>query len=77
MLMKEKTIIIRNGKIYILRPVADLLDDVCNTCDLQDMCMMDTRSLNLLVLCETAENPYATHFKEFKGKIKEFIKELK
>ena len=77
MFMKENTIIIRNGKIYILQPVADLLDDVCDTCDLQDLCMNSTTGLKLLDLCESFTNPDMTHFKEFKGKIIDLIKKMK
>lgn len=73
--MKEnKTMIIRKGKIYILQPIDDPLDDVCDTCDLRDMCMSDIRSLNLLVLCESVLDPDIAHFKEFKGKFGDLLK---
>ena len=77
-IMKQgNTMIIRNGKIFVLQPVDDPLDDVCGTCDLVDLCMSNMKSINLLSLCEEFVNPDEMHFKKFKGSIEEFVKELK
>ena len=74
---KNNNCIIRDGKIYILELVADPFELVCDTCDLQDLCMNSTTGLKLLDLCESFTNPDMTHFKEFKGKIIDLIKKMK